>query len=48
VKMTQKLEKEYKSKMDNAKTIKNQLYDFKVQAIKRYKEEKLEGKLIKR
>ena len=43
-----KLEQTYKSKMQNAQVIKKQLHDFKIKAIKRYKEERLEGELIKR
>eukprot|EP00349_Pseudokeronopsis_sp_Brazil_P006919 CAMPEP_0202963324 /NCGR_PEP_ID=MMETSP1396-20130829/7307_1 /ASSEMBLY_ACC=CAM_ASM_000872 /TAXON_ID= /ORGANISM="Pseudokeronopsis sp., Strain Brazil" /LENGTH=56 /DNA_ID=CAMNT_0049684427 /DNA_START=592 /DNA_END=762 /DNA_ORIENTATION=+ len=34
--------------MDNAKVIKQQLYDFKLGAIKRIKEERLEGEIMKR
>ena len=34
--------------MDNAKVIKNQLYDYKIKYIKKLKEEKLEGEIIKR
>jgi hypothetical protein len=34
--------------MQNAQVIKRQLHDFKVKAIKQYKEERLEGELIKR
>lgn len=34
--------------MANAKVIKDQLYDFKIKYIKKLKEEKLEGELIKR
>ena len=48
VKLTKKLEQQYKVKMDNAKVIKDQLYDFKVKHIKKMKEEQLEGELIKR
>ena len=47
-KMRTKLEGEYKKKMDNAKVIKNQLHDFKMQHIKRIQEEILEGELIKK
>jgi len=47
-KTREKLEKQYDSKMQNAKVIKNQLHDFKIKAIKQYKEERLEGELIKR
>ena len=47
-KLTKKLEGQYKVKMDNAKVIKNQLYDFKVKHIKKMKEEQMEGELIKR
>lgn len=42
------LEQQYKKKADNARVIKTQLYDFKVNTIKRFKEEQLEGEIIKR
>ena len=47
-KTTKKLEEEYKKKMINAKVIKNQLYDSKVSYMRKMKEEKLEGEIIKR
>lgn len=48
IKTQKQLEQQYKKKMENAKVIKAQLYDFKVKAIKTFKEEQLEGELIKR
>lgn len=47
-KMRAKLEEEYKTKMNNAKDISDQLEDFKLRYIKKIKEEMLEGELIKR
>ena len=47
-KMRAKLEEEFKSKMNNANDISDQLEDFKLRYIKRMKEEMLEGELIKR
>lgn len=47
-KMAQKLEAQHKKKMDTAKVIKQQLYDFKISHIKKLKNDRLEGKLIKR
>lgn len=43
-----KLEKEYHKKQKNAKEIADQLEAFKLDYIKRMKEEQLEGELIKR
>ena len=47
-KMRAKLEEEFKTKMNNAQDISDQLEDFKLRYIKRMKEEMLEGELIKR
>lgn len=47
-KMRAKLEEEYRVKMVNAKQISDQLEDFKLNCVKKYKEEMLEGELIKR
>lgn len=47
-KMRAKLEEEYRVKMVNAQQISDQLEDFKLRCVKRYKEEMLEGELIKR
>lgn len=47
-KTRKKLEQTYQSKMQNAQVIKRQLHDFKIKAIKQYKDERLEGELIKR
>ena len=47
-KMQAKLEKEYQSKIDNAKSISDQLEGFKLNYIKKLKEDMLEGELIKR
>lgn len=47
-KMQAKLEKEYANKIDNAKSISNQLESFKLSYIKKLKEDMLEGELIKR
>ena len=46
--LRRKLDAEYKKKHQNARVIKQQLFDFKVNKIKQIKEEKLEGELIKR
>jgi len=48
VKMQAKLEVEYKNKIDNAKSISNQLEEFKLKYIQNLKGEMLEGELIKR
>lgn len=48
VKMQTKLEQEYKNKIANAKSISDQLEEFKLNYIKGLKEEMLEGELIKR
>jgi len=42
------LEVEYKKKMRNAKDIKKQLHEFKLNYVKRMQEDMLEGELIKR
>lgn len=47
-KTREKLEKEYNKKMDNAKMISEQLEEFKLNYIKKLKEDMLEGELIKR
>lgn len=44
----EKLEKEYKKRMKNAENIQTQLDDFKMDFIKRMKEDELEGELIKK
>lgn len=46
--LREKLEKEYKKKMKNAENIQTQLEDFKMNFIKRIKEDELEGELIKK
>ena len=46
--LREKLEKEYHKKMKNAKNIQEQLEDFKINFIKKMKEEELEGELIKK
>lgn len=46
--LREKLEKEYKKKMTNAKMVQDQLEDFKMSYIKKYKEDELEGQLIKK
>ncbi len=48
VRMREKLEKEYNKKQENAKAISDQLEEFKLDYIKKIKEEMLEGELIKR
>ena len=47
-KLRTKLMEEYHKKMKNAKFIKDQLLEFKMNCIKRFQEEQLEGQLIKR
>lgn len=47
-KMAKKLEEQHNQKMHNAKVIKQQLYEFKVNTIKQIKNERLEGEIIKR
>lgn len=42
-----KLEELYKKKTDNSKMIKNQLYEAKLGYIKKLKEERIEGEIIK-
>lgn len=42
------LEKEYKGKLDNARMIKDQLHDFKLNYVRQMQEDMLEGELIKR
>jgi hypothetical protein len=46
--LREKLEKEYHKKMKNAQEITEQLEDFKLNYIKKLKEEQLEGELIKK
>jgi hypothetical protein len=46
--LRQKLEKEYHKKMKNSQMISEQLEEFKLNYIKRMKEEQLEGELIKK
>mmetsp|Transcript_1864 Transcript_1864/g.2537 ORF Transcript_1864/g.2537 Transcript_1864/m.2537 type:complete len:128 (+) Transcript_1864:456-839(+) len=46
--LREKLEKEYHKKMKNAQNVQEQLEDFKVNYIKKMKEEQLEGELIKK
>ena len=48
VRMREKLEKEYNKKQENAKAISDQLEEFKLDYIKKIKEEMIEGELIKR
>ena len=47
-KMHERLEEMYKRKQETAKVIKDQLYQSKVKHIKQYKEQVLEGDLVKR
>lgn len=47
-KMAQKLEEQHKKKMDTAHVIKQQLYEFKVNTIKKLKNDRMEGQLIKK
>lgn len=47
-KLRAKLMEEYNKKMKNAKFIKDQLLEFKMNCIKRFQEEQLEGELIRR
>lgn len=46
--LREKLEKEYNKKMKNAQNIQEQLEDFKLNFIKKMKEEQLEAELIKK
>ena len=46
--LREKLEKEYDKKMKNAQGVNDQLEDFKLEYIKKMKEEQLEGELIKK
>ena len=46
--LREKLEKEYHKKMKNAQNVQDQLEDFKLNYIKKLKEEQLEGELIKK
>lgn len=46
--LREKLEKEYHKKMKNAQNVQDQLEDFKLNYIKKMKEEQLEGELIKK
>jgi hypothetical protein len=47
-KLRTKLMEEYNRKMKNAKFIKDQLLEYKINCIKRFQEEQLEGELIRR
>lgn len=46
--LREKLEKEYHKKMKNAANVQDQLEDYKLNYIKKLKEEQLEGELIKK
>lgn len=46
--LREKLEKEYHKKMKNAQNVQDQLEDYKLNYIKKLKEEQLEGELIKK
>jgi hypothetical protein len=46
--LREKLEKEYHKKMKNAQMVQDQLESFKLDYIKKIKEEELEGQLIKK
>lgn len=46
--LREKLEKEYHKKMKNAQNVQDQLEDFKLNYIKKLKEDQLEGELIKK
>ena len=46
--LREKLEKEYHKKMKNAQNVQEQLEDYKLNYIKKLKEEQLEGELIKK
>ena len=46
--LREKLEKEYHKKMKNAQNVQDQLEDFKLNYIKKLKQEQLEGELIKK
>ena len=48
IRLREKLEKEYHKKMKNSKEVQDQLEDFKLNYIKKMKEEQLEGELIKK
>lgn len=47
-KLREKLINEYEKKMSNAKVIKDQHLEYKMNVIKRIQEEQLEGELIRR
>lgn len=47
-KVRQRLEQDYKTKLQNQKVIKKQLHDFKMNHIKQIKNEMIEGELMKR
>ena len=47
-KLRLKLIAEYELKISNQKIVQDQLFEYKMKYIKRYQEEQLEGKLIKR
>jgi hypothetical protein len=46
--MRNKLIEEYEKKNQNQKIIKDQLQEYKMNCIKRYQDEMLEGELLKR
>ena len=46
--LREKLEKEYHKKMKNSQMVTQQLEDFKLEYIKKLKEDELEGQLIKK
>ena len=46
--LREKLEREYHKKMRNAQMVTDQLEDFKLNYIKKLKEEQLEGELLKK
>lgn len=46
--LREKLEREYHKKMRNAQMVTEQLEDFKLNYIKKLKEEQLEGELLKK
>ncbi|CDW72209.1 UNKNOWN [Stylonychia lemnae] len=48
IKLAEKLENHHNKRMDTAKVIKQQLYEFKVDHIKKLKNDRLEGKLIRK
>eukprot|EP00347_Sterkiella_histriomuscorum_P007243 403349712 len=48
IREAEKLEEIHRKKMDTAKVIKQQLYEFKVNTVKKLKNDRLEGQLIKK